>query len=196
MDVKDSSEYTINVEELRLIFFELKRTLSTITNENINFLVEEIIKHKRIFLVAAGRVGLMLQSFAMRLCQLGFSAYFVEWYDCPPIEQADIMIVASSSGETPTVREIVIIANKIDAEIILITTKPHSTIAKASKNIILLNAPSSLYLTAKDYLYSKQPMKTLFEQSIFILMDSVILRLMSKMGISNNDMARKHTNLE
>ncbi len=43
---------------------------------------------------------------------------------------------------------------------------------------------------------SVQPMGSLFEQSIAILLDIIVLCLMEKHGISSDDMYRNHSNLE
>ena len=39
-------------------------------------------------------------------------------------------------------------------------------------------------------------MKTLFEQSLFILLESMVLRIMYKTGQRAEDMAQRHANLE
>jgi 6-phospho-3-hexuloisomerase len=43
---------------------------------------------------------------------------------------------------------------------------------------------------------SMQPLGTLFEQSLFILCDSLILGLMQRAGIVTDQMLQRHANLE
>lgn len=43
---------------------------------------------------------------------------------------------------------------------------------------------------------SLQPMRTLFEQSMFVLCESVVWGLKAKNGIGEEEMAARHANLE
>jgi 6-phospho-3-hexuloisomerase len=180
----------------KTIVSELNDSLSKIDEGDVEYLGERILESKNIFVVGAGRVGLMLKSFAMRLLHLGFKSNVVGSITCPPIGAHDLLIVASSSGETATIREVVGKANRMDAEIIAITANLDSAIARLATGVLFLAAPSTLQTSEKETLRSKQPMKTLFEQSLFIVLESVVLLLMTKTDQSADDMAMRHTNLE
>ena len=54
---------------------ELLETVATIDDAQAELLAEKIVKAKRIFLAGAGRSLLMVKCCAMRLMQLGFTAY-------------------------------------------------------------------------------------------------------------------------
>jgi D-arabinose 5-phosphate isomerase GutQ len=47
-----------------------------------------------------------------------------------------------------------------------------------------------------EKLTSTQPLGSLFEQSMFILNDSLIRELMLRMGVDTNQMLKRHANLE
>ena len=183
-------------ETYTLILTELEKSLCRIFEKEIVFLIDRIINTKNIIVVGAGRMGMMLQSFSMRLCHLGFNSYVVGCVNCPPICSKDLLLVASSSGETPTVREIVKKAKEAGAEIITITAKPESTIAKLSSKTVYLEAPSTIKMDKKSSLVSKQPMKTLFEQSLFIILESMVLQIMKKTNQTADDLSGRHANLE
>ncbi|MHA1395995.1 MAG: SIS domain-containing protein, partial [Promethearchaeota archaeon] len=127
---------------------------------------------------------------------LGFNSYIVGSINCPPISSEDILIVASSSGETSSVKVIVEIAKRYNADIITITANPESTIAKLSSRVVFLPATSTIKTTKDSFSISKQPMKTLFEQSLFILLESMVLQAMDHTKQKADDLAKRHTNLE
>jgi len=47
-----------------------------------------------------------------------------------------------------------------------------------------------------DVVESMQPMGSLFEQSLSILLDAVVIMLMQRHKLNANDMFRRHANLE
>jgi len=180
----------------KTILTELGDSLAKIDEGEVEHLIDCIVESEGIFVVGAGRVGLMLHSFAMRLFHLGFRSHIVGSTTCPPIGSQDLLIVASSSGETATVRELVGKASREKAEIIAITATPDSTIAGLASSVLFVEAPSTLQAGEEGALVSQQPMKTLFEQSLFVLLESMVLCIMHKTGQGAGDMAQRHANLE
>jgi 6-phospho-3-hexuloisomerase len=179
-----------------LILKELHGSLSGIHGEEVQRLVQAILSAKKIFVVGAGRMGILLSTFSMRLNHLGFASFVVGSTNCPPIHDHDLMLVVSSSGETPTVREVVRRAVEQKATIAAITASAHSTIASMASFLICIHAPSALAQPQGDGIPSQQPMKTLFEQTLFITLEAMVLCIMKQTGQTSLDMARRHTNLE
>jgi len=186
----------IQQQDYKLVLSEINECLSRVDEQQMIDLINAIMQSRHILMVGAGRMGLMLQSFCARLNHLGFTAYMVGTTGCPPITKDDLLLVASSSGETPTVREIALIAHKMDASIFTITATTSSTIAMLSSGLLYLEAPSSLTQEKIGALTSAQPMKTLFEQSLFVLLECIVLRFIEKTGQSVEDLAQRHANLE
>ena len=127
---------------------------------------------------------------------LGINSYIVGSVNCPPICDNDLLLIASSSGETPTIREIARIAQEKGTKIALITASPDSTIGKIASLYIKIEAPASLENEEKDGLVSRQPMKTLFEQTLFIFCESMVLMLIQRMKQSMDQLTSRHANLE
>ena len=180
----------------KLILSEIDRSLSGIIETEVDDLNEEILKAKKIFVIGAGRMGLMLKAFCMRLNHLGFNAFVVGSVTCPPISSEDLLIVASSSGKTASNLVIVEKASNYNAKIFTITAELDSPIARLSTKCLFLKGPSSLYDSNANKAFSEQPMKALFEQSLLILLDSILLMLMQKTGQNNEDTSKRHANLE
>jgi 6-phospho-3-hexuloisomerase len=179
-----------------IIIEELNESLSRIDNQEVEKIINEIVLANRVFVTGAGRMGIMMSTFSMRLNHLGFSSYIVGSINCPPITDGDLLIVASSSGETATIREISVLAKNKGAKIALITAVPNSTIGKIDSLSMKIEAPSSLVSEEGHNLQSRQPMKTLFEQTLFIVLESMVLMHIEHTGQSIVEMAKRHANLE
>jgi len=179
-----------------LILEELRRSLSLVPAGQVMRLLEAIRAAGCTLVVGAGRMGILLSAFSMRLNHLGFPSYVVGSTSCPPIGEQDLLLVASSSGQTPTVREIVRKAAEHRARIALVTASPDSTIASMASLIVHVQAPSSLVAPEHGPLLSEQPMKTLFEQTLFLSLEAMVLALMHQTGQTGSELARRHANLE
>jgi 6-phospho-3-hexuloisomerase len=88
------------------------------------------------------------------------------------------------------------IARRRGAQVLLFTTDPASPLAELSDLQVVIPAPS--YMTANELHDSTsiQPLGSLFEQSMFILNDSLIRGLMLRMGVGAVQMIERHANLE
>jgi 6-phospho-3-hexuloisomerase len=174
---------------------ELKHTLSQIDPAGAEALVERILAAKRIFTAGAGRSDCMIRAFAMRLMHMGFVSYVVGETVTPNIESGDLLLIGSGSGETRTLAVIADTAKHYSASLALVTISPDSVIGRLADTVIKIPAPSPKAKDSVDFT-SIQPMGSLFEQSLLIILDAVILRLMEKREMTSNLMFDKHTNLE
>ena len=77
------------------------------------------------------------------------------------------------------------------AQILLFTTDATSPLAELADHRIVIPAPS-----LREAEGSLQPMGSLFEQSLLILCDSLILKLMQRSGVDAAQMLQRHANLE
>ena len=62
---------------IAVILDELRQALAALDNESVERLIAAILKARRIFVAGAGRSGLIMRSFAMRLIHLGFDVSVV-----------------------------------------------------------------------------------------------------------------------
>lgn len=171
---------------------ELNHSLTVVASDSIAEIAEQIRRDQRIFCDAAGRSRLQIEGFAMRLTQMGFPAQIVGEPTTPAITPGDVLLVCSASGETPSLVEHARKAHSMGVKVLLITANEHSSLAAVSDRKILLEASSKQKKTSA----SIQPMGSLFEQSAGILLDIIVLQIMEKYGITNEDMYRNHSNLE
>lgn len=185
-------------DELSLnIVDELGRTLSGICVDQAESLINLILNSKRVFVSGAGRSLLMLRAFAMRLMQFGFLVFVVGDTTTPAIEPEDVLIVGSGSGETATLQIFSNKAKSIGSKLALITIFPDSSIGKLADVIVKIPAPTTKTQIHNDA-KSIQPGASLFEQSMLLFLDSIVIRLIeAKQLTANNQLLMKvHANLE
>ncbi len=179
---------------IEIVLDEVSKVLAEVSEDEVGFLVEELIKSKKIVVIGAGRVGLAAKAFAMRLMHLGKEAYTLNDCNLPSIGPNDFLLVCSGSGETQTIYDLVSIAKSRGVKIGLITGNKDSRMGKISDLIVQIKAPSKL----SDGLgvNSIQPMTTLNEQCLWLFFDALVLELMERMQVSNEQMKLRHSILE
>lgn len=171
------------------ILYELKNNSDKDISNDLLVMVKE---SDRIFLTGSGRSGLALKAFAMRLAQLGKNAFFVGETTTPAIKDNDLLIIASSSGETSQLIKYADIAKNIGAKIWLWSTNDSNTIYKKADYVTLL-AGKSKFTTS---ILTQQPMGSLFEQSVWLYGDLFIINYMNRFNISESALKSRHANLE
>lgn len=176
------------------IIAEINTVFQVIESEQVEKMIEEIMKAKKVVVCGAGRVGMAARGFGMRLGHLGLNAYTLGDSVVPSIGEGDLFLVASGSGETQTIYDLVEIGKKNGARIILVTGNPESRMGKLADVIVQVKAPSKT--KPIEGFSSIQPMTTLNEQCLGIFFDAVVLLLMEKMGETHDTMWARHSNME
>ncbi|CAI9395472.1 6-phospho-3-hexuloisomerase (plasmid) [Metabacillus halosaccharovorans] len=173
---------------------ELSRTVDLISDEEAEKLVNKILESKKIFVAGAGRSGFMGKSFVMRMMHMGIDAYVVGETVTANLEKGDLLIIGSGSGETKTLVSIAEKAKSLGGTVAAVTISPDSTIGKLADIIIKL--PGSPKDQSESEYKTIQPMGSLFEQTMLLFYDALILRFMEKKGLDSTKMYGKHANLE
>ena len=180
---------------LPTIVDELKKTLTKVSNEHLDHLAEMILQSEKIFVAGAGRSGLAVKAFCMRLMHMGLDAYVVGETITPGLTDRDILLIGSGSGGTGSLVVMAEKARKIGAKISLVTILEGSPIGSIADLELTIPAPTPKI--AKDTGFkSIQPMGSLFEQSLLLTLDALILVLMNKQGKDSDTMFSRHANLE
>jgi len=155
-------------------------------------LTSSILAAKRVFVCGAGRSLLMMRAFAMRLMHIGVEAYVVGETITPAIADGDLLIAGSGSGQTRVTLATIQAAAVRGARTAVITAHGDSEIAKACDLVVVVPLPA----TDETGSTSRQPLGSLFEQSLLVVGDVLVLGLMERLGTTNEQMWMRHTNLE
>ena len=154
-------------------------------NEFITSLENALHNNKNIIGIGAGRMGYSLRAHIMRLSHIGYNAYFIGDTTLPRIDKNSVIIINSSSGETPTNILYARQASEAGSYIITITTNKNSTIGKLSDLVVEI-----------PVLESHQLMKTIYEQYSYILFDYVAESIVTNLALDRKVITHNHSILE
>ena len=186
----------MNVTEYsKIITAELERTLAQVDAEAGERLAGAILRARKVLVAGAGRSGMAARAFAMRLMHMGFDAYVVGETVTPNLEAEDLFIVASGSGETGSLVVMSEKARRIGATLATVTIRPEGSIGRMADIAVKIPAPTPKAEVSGDF-KSIQPMGSLFEQSLLLFLDAMILQLMELRGDDSDTMFTRHANLE
>ncbi|KZX10641.1 6-phospho-3-hexuloisomerase [Methanobrevibacter filiformis] len=165
--------------------------------------VDILTTSNKVFVIGAGRSGLVAKAFAMRLMHLGINTYVVGETISPAINDNDCIFAISGSGETKSVVSPVKIAKSRGSKILSLTSSSKSTVGKLSDAKIIIKG-RSIPDDEEDYVkrqmdgnYSSlTPMGTIFELTSLIFLDGLIAELMEKTGETEKNMKDRHNVLE
>lgn len=135
--------------------------------------------------LGAGRMGYSLQAFIMRLSHLGYRSFMIGDTTLPRIDKQDLVIVNSSSGNTPSIVLLCETAKKHGSKILALTSDKNSKIAALSDTVILYSP-----------IKSEQLMKTVYEQFSYLLFDNIALNLSHNSPLSLSSIEKNHSVLE
>ena len=184
-------EEKIFTESLKYIQRKVKDILEKVSQEDIDKVIDLFFRSNRIFVYGAGRSGLVAKAFAIRLIHLGFQAFVIGETITVPVKKGDLVIIVSGSGETIPAVMTAEIAHKIGSYVVSITGKRKSEIAKFA-DITLFIASSCKEVERKKY----APLGTLFEASVWILLDGIIAYLLDSKKETEEVMRSRHATLE
>ncbi len=157
-------------------------------------LVEAIVKAKRIAIYGAGREGLQMDGFAMRLFHMGRDVHLVGDMTTPPLGPGDLLIVSAGPGASNIGDALIGVARQAGAKIAVVTAQPKGrTAAKAD---VLFHIPAQTMADDQAAGVSILPMGSLFETAEMIAFEMIILKLRRRFGETAETMRARHTNLE
>ncbi|MCD6488038.1 MAG: 6-phospho-3-hexuloisomerase [Desulfurococcales archaeon] len=172
-------------------------------NSMINVLFDTYQRKARVLVMGAGRTGLVGRAFAMRLLHLGYNVYVLGDTILPRINGNDIVVALSGSGRTRLIVSAAETAKGVGAHIIAITSFPESPLAKLADTLVLV--PGRTKIAKESDYHLRQilglheplaPLGTLFEDTLMVFLDGVIVSLMKKLGKTEEDLRSIHANIE
>ncbi|MDR7665799.1 6-phospho-3-hexuloisomerase [Methanosarcina sp. Z-7115] len=189
---------------MRLIVVNLNDVIGRLDREAIKATIQKILEGEKIFVMGAGRSGLVAKAFAMRLMHLGFSAYVVGETTTPAVQPQDVVIAISGSGETHSIADLGKIVKDIGSTLITVTSKKESTLGRISDIAMILPSKTKNDLDEGGYLERNMrgdyknlpPLGTSFEITSLIFLDSIIAQLIRLTGASEAELKSRHTNIE
>jgi len=181
---------------IEAILEEMQRAMAEVSPEGLDDLTEAILQADRIYVAGGGRSGLMARALAMRLMHLGLVTYVVGETTTPAIQDGDLLVACSASGETHVTVLVSQVAREAGARVFGITATPESPMARQADETIIIPAPSERGGGGAVGERSAQYGGSLFEQSLLVLLDAVSAEIGRRLGRGPQDLASRHANLE
>ena len=177
---------------LRVIEIESKavRSLSNQIQSNFDNLCSKILDTKgKLILMGIGKSGHIAQKISATLSSTGTSSFFIHpteaaHGDLGMISKKDSILILSNSGETKEIIEILPALKRSTANIFTLTNSNQSTIAKAGKINLVINAdeeacPLDLAPTSSTTI-------------ALVFGDALAIALLEARGFSKDDFAKSH----
>jgi len=177
--------------------------IEELDDSEIDAMMDAIQNSERIFLIGAGRSGLAAKAFAMRLVQLGLTAYVIGEVVTPAMTKDDLLIAVSGSGATISVVSAAKTAKSVGSRVLAVTSYPDSDLGRISDYVVVVHGRTKIDIE-KDHLKhqiegrhsSLNPLGTLFEDTVMIFFDGIIAGLMTKLGKGEIDLKKRHATFE
>jgi 6-phospho 3-hexuloisomerase len=188
---------------MREIIDQVQKASDELDSKQVNGFIKVLRDSKRIFVIGAGRSGIVARAFAMRLMHLGFDTHVIGETITPAVSKEDLLVGVSGSGETSLVVNAAKIAKNIGAKVAVITSYPDSSLARTADQVVVL--PGRTWTAATTDFVQRQiageyesltPMGTLFEATALVFLDGVIASLMNKLGKKEEELRARHATIE
>ena len=185
------SDEPVFLNSLEYIQRKIKDILQKVSQKEIEKIKQLFFNAHHIFVYGAGRSGLVARAFAIRLVHLGYQAFVIGETITVPVQQDDLVVIVSGSGETIPAVMTAEIAHNLGAQVISVTGKKDSDIAHYADITLFISANCN-EKERKRY----APLGTLFEASVWILLDGLIADLLHSKKETEESMRRRHATLE
>ena len=170
------------------------------TQKFIELIHNGLVNKRKFFLLASGRSAFILQCFATRLVHLGAEVYMItNLASMPALTKNDVLIVLSGSGTTAIV--VSLLKNYVNTVkpygIVTITSHPETIIGRVGDITIKLKGRTKRDIGRVDRDHTDTavltPEGTQFEIAAFVYLDAIIAELAIKLGKTNEDLLKRHS---
>jgi 6-phospho 3-hexuloisomerase len=170
----------------RYVAERVAESLSRIPTATVVRAVEILNRAPSIFAYGAGRSGIFGRAFAMRLMQVGLTAYVIGESITPIVRRGDAVVILSGAGESYSSIQTANIVRREGADLIVLTARPGSKIAHAASVLVPFEFPEDAQRTRLA------PLGTLFEAAALAFTDGLVAELMRARGETEETMRRRH----
>jgi 6-phospho-3-hexuloisomerase len=179
---------------------KIREVTDRISPKEFDDFVSFIIKAPRIYMIGAGRSGLVARAFGMRLVHLKKKVFIVGETITPAMRKGDGLVAVSGSGKTAWVLETAKASKALGGKVAAVTWDPGSGLAGLADLTVLIKSeaiPREVpgYTTRELMGVPPPPLGSLFEISTLVFFEACVLELMGRLGIQEEEMRKIHANL-
>ena len=171
-----------------------------VSTEEVEQAVGRILKAKKVFVLGIGQTGCIGRILTMKLCHVGLNAYTVFDEINPPLEQGDLFIAISQSGETKTIVGLAEKAKDMGGRVLAVTAHTGSPLSRIADTVLRIGARGSSrelpHLSAIGEGKHQNLSGTLFGKNIYMLFYTLAVMAAGKRKESPETIDRRHANLQ
>ncbi|MGC2789890.1 MAG: SIS domain-containing protein [Thermoplasmata archaeon] len=182
----DTGNGSAFVRAQRYIAARVTEALDRLEPAAISTSVALLARSPATFVYGAGRSGIIGRAFAMRLVQLGLTAYVIGESVTPIVRRGDVVFILSGRGESYSSLQTANIVRREGAELIVLTGRASSKLAHIATVLLTLEFPEDPDRPRMA------PLGTLFESASLRLTDAIIAELLHARGETEDSMRRRH----
>jgi 6-phospho-3-hexuloisomerase len=117
---------------------------------------------------------------------MGLDVHFIGDTTTPIVGKEDLVLIVSNTGETWSALQTANIIGRLGATVVSVTSSIHSKLARASSVTVEISPHRN------EKKVDVAPMGTIFEDTTFIFLDSLVPSLMKKLGQTAQSMSKRH----
>ncbi len=175
---------------------EHKEVFSLLSMEQLEQFMEAVASANNIFVLGAGREGISLRGFAMRLAHMGKRAQWI-WDDTTiGIKPGDLLVMSDGRGDIGSFSYIMQKAKDAGGKLALFTGNPDGVNVKKYADFVLFVRSQAYLVERDDVVPTVQIMGNQYEQQLYMLCDVIIMLLTEKLGMTFADLEARHRNVE
>jgi 6-phospho-3-hexuloisomerase len=182
----DDAEPSTFVRAQRYIAERVTEALDRLDPATITTAVNLVARAPATFVYGAGRSGIIGRAFAMRLVQIGLTAYVIGESVTPIVHRGDAVFILSGRGESQSSIQTANIVRREGAELIVLTGRATSKLAHISTVLL------PLHFAEDPERPRLAPLGTLFESASLRLTDAIVAELLHARGETEESMRRRH----
>ena len=175
---------------------EHRKVFQLLNMKELRGAMQAILDAKNIFVFAAGREGISLRGFAMRLAHLGKTAHWMFDDTAVGIRPGDLCITSEGFGEVGSFAYYLERVKAAGGTILMFKGNPDGKHIKEYADETVFVRATAYLANRDDVVPTIQMMGNQYEQHLYMLCDVIIMLLVEEMGLSYDDLERRHRNVE
>jgi 6-phospho-3-hexuloisomerase len=172
---------------------EIADAVRSVSDSDLDGVVDELLAARRIACYAGGREGLVMRGLVMRLFHAGLDVHYVGEMTCPAVGPGDLLVLSCGPGRISMVEALAAVARRDGARVLYLTAQPQNPPADRADRIVRIVAQTMADDRRSD---AALPMGSGYEIAAFVLVDLITNRVRERRSESAEELRSRHTNLE
>jgi 6-phospho-3-hexuloisomerase len=172
---------------------EIADAVHSVSDAEIDGIVDELLEAIRIACFAGGREGLVMRGLVMRLFHAGLDAHYVGEMTCPAVGPGDLLVLSCGPGRISMVEALAGVAKRDGARLLYLTAQPKNPPADQADRVVSISAQT---MADDQESEAALPMGSAYEIALFVLVDLITNRVRRRRTESAETLRSRHTNLE